>query len=327
MAIEREAENFALGEGWSLLKRTSESTWLSGGAGKFVKLAIGTFLGCAAASKASGRCDPSAVSRALQASFFWALTYPLVDDVLDSGSSNSKDRARLERSLRQALRDYGPSSSSGHDLAPPIAVAMRRLLALPDTNRKRVADAIESVLVAHVEGAKPRLGLDVDAGDAFVWLALEKSLLVRTATSEVCGFEVTWDEYRVMAPVAYFNQLGDDIWDAAEDLRDGAINPVTLWLTGARAENPYQTYLDFGAWIADESADSGTARAVALAIVHTFSLALSDGSASEAVLASVLGGAFRSELLTAVPHIDPDSMLFEFDRLSVREYLSRGDAQ
>lgn len=316
--LTRGLERFALEEAWPLLERTSEAAWLTGGAGKFTKLLIGTFLGHAAAAKERCQGGHDTILVAARASFYWALTYPLVDDVLDGGQYSAKDRERLEDALRSVLHADCEALPPG---TPPIAIAIDRLLRLPGIDRARSAAAIDAVLTAHVEGAKQRLGEPASDGDSSVHNALEKSLLVRIATSELCGFRVPWEDYRKMAAVAYFNQLGDDIWDAAEDVEHGNITPVTSWLTGFREENPYQEYVDFGAWLAEQAGSSAVARAATLAMVHTFSLAVAAGSTSVSGLGcDILGKGFDVGLLRCVPHIDPDSLLFDLERLAVAEY-------
>ncbi len=323
--FDTEIERFAVQEAWPLLERTSESVWLTGGAGRFAKLAIGTLIGCAAARRAEGRVGPGAIAEVVRLSFYWALTYPLVDDVLDRRTSTPADRQRLEAAMLVALRGEPRSGHIESDDDAPITVAMRRLLDIRSVDRDRVATAIESVLAAHVDGARTRLDSSVQRGEIFIRLALEKSLLVRAATAEICGFRLHWSDYADMAPVAYFNQLGDDIWDAAEDFEDGSISPVTLWITGASREDPFVQYYDFGAWLAESSGSRSCARGVALAMVHTFSLAMAAGSVPADRLISVLGAGFDPESLRCVPHIDPDSMLFDFERLAVAEYLSAAE--
>ncbi len=321
--FKHEMEMFIEGDAWEILEHTSEDAWLNGGAGKFVKLAIGTMLGCVETNQARGDADVDSVIRAMKTVFYWALTYPLVDDVLDQGESSLADRQSLARTMREALSAGGEEDEPTNDV-PPIAIAMRRLLSIPGINRKRVSTAILAVLEAHVDGATPRLESVIEEGDLYVWLSLEKSLLVRVATSEISGIPVPWKDYQEMAGVAYFNQLGDDLWDAEEDLRDGAITPVTMWARGLRRENPSRMYVDFGAWLSDEAGNEQTTRGIALAIVHTFSLSRGAGPLTDSMLEMELEGAFPASLMDAVPHIDPDSMLFEFERLAVREYKRWG---
>ena len=297
----------------SLMRSLPRDTVEDGGIGKLIKLIVGTLIGRANAMPAT---DPAGATRYIiesaRIAYCWAVTYPLVDDVLDSGATGPATRA----ALRELFAGLGAGAPGGPLAESELGRRMRELCELlAPPVRVRAAAAIRNVFLAHDADSSSRLG---DArGDADpLEVALLKSLLVRIATMEICGIPATAADYRAMAAVALFNQLGDDIWDAAEDLRNDRLTPVTRYHRGGGA-NPYRAYLDFAAFLAGES--GAAARPASLAVCHTFKLA-HDAKCAEtraellAALRQFAPAAAAVTILTCTPHVDPDSMLFDFER-------------
>jgi hypothetical protein len=306
-----------------LIPHVPRETLRSGGLAKFVKVIIGTLVGVASARPQcrDGAEVAESVCRALAVAANWAVTYPLVDDVLDSAATDQETRHQLTQLFM--------SLSLGQPVhVPKLQVLHQRMLELlgciPIESRSRVSQAIWNVFLAHKADAEGVLA-EVNSSTDVVVVSLLKSLLVRTATMEISSMPATKTDYQSMAGVALFNQFGDDIWDAHEDMASSRLTPVTQYLTHGGV-NPYHDYIYWGAYLA--SKNHAHARPIALAICHTLQLAYQAGTQRtrteiKNTLRDFAPRANASVILKCARHIDPDSVIFDFDAAIRWHYLPK----
>jgi hypothetical protein len=202
----------------------------AGGFGKLAKLAIGSIVGIAASSET--KVTAEAVVRATRLAFCWAMTYPLVDDILDSPDSPATCRNELISLFEDVRRGEPDRFYCRHASTAALQGCLTDLLTLvPTKSRSRVCEAIWNVFEAHridaIAASAPPARTRPNANEPLLEVAMMKSVLVRVATMEVCGIPANWDDYRAMAAIGLFNQMGDDIWDAEDDLAEGRSTSVT----------------------------------------------------------------------------------------------------
>ena len=282
---------------------------------KFFKVWLGVIIG-----RMSEIPDPPAatthyVINSFKIAFCWASTYPLVDDVLDSSKTSSCVRKEMADVMRAVFR----SDPLRHPLSFRSCIELRsrmlELLELLDlAHRDAAKNAIMNVFEAHqVDSGLRSTDPAIDVEERFN-NALLKSMLVRIATMHVCGIFPTAQDYLEMARVAIFNQLGDDIWDATEDLAENRVTPVTLGLLD-KGPDAYDYYLDYAAYLCQFAS---VERPAVLAISHTYRLAWDCGDATtrNRLKASIEKFSPKLDMWSffgSTQHIDPDSLIFDLE--------------
>ena len=301
---------------------------------KMLKVAVGVIAG-RTSTRSEHESDPvDFVFNTLRIAYCWGVTYPLVDNVLDSNETSPAIRNELTRSLMGifAARDEGADEPKDRQCStsPAIVEVEDRLLEamqlIPSERICRVKRILRHLYQAHRHDARRRLH-DVTCGEevGVLWHdvlvdTMLKSALVRLATMELCVIDVDRATRDRSLSRALYNQLGDDLWDIYEDTEDERVTPFTLALKCPGVPDPFALYVDYGVLLS-----SGLSRrrrtAVFLGVCETLKDALDTlkerpldhlGVASSVKRLLELSSGLDQESLglQSMPHVDFDAIIF-----------------
>lgn len=284
-------------------------------ASKFLKVFIGVLIG--RMSERPPTLTTQYIVDTFKAAFCWASTYPLVDDVLDSGNTSNSTRADLAAIINNV---FGNGESVGQTVDKSCVELRQRMVELktliPSGHETAAAQSILNVFRAHQQDAGIRESeVNVQSYER-LRTALLKALLVRAATMHVCGIFPSKKDYEEMAIVAVFNQLGDDIWDAIEDIAEGRTTLVTNQLLRG-GPNAYEYYLQYAGFLVSKFGVVA-ARPACLAIAHTFRLAWDAGTtetrqALTEALSKFSPNLDQTAFFRHTQYIDPDALIFDLE--------------
>lgn len=318
MAVVSEALNFLLPRLLSLHTAIPNQLEHQGSVGKLMKLFMGVLIGRMENLPSAPVDVTQYVIDSVKLAYCWACTYPLVDDILDERTTGDTQRRELVSVMRSVCEDDPIDTRAFCAASRELYARMGELFALiPEADRPAARAAILNVFRAHCQDSQHTISsADAPEYQTFFRVALLKSMLVRTATMHVCGIPPSEQDYREMASIAYFNQLGDDIWDARQDYEAGSVTPATLALAG-RGPNASLQYMDFAAYLCTME-NKNSARPAALAIAHTFRLAWQAGNdvtrqAIAEAMQTFAPDVDVNNFFGATQHIDPDSMIFDLE--------------
>ncbi|WP_029631092.1 hypothetical protein [Zavarzinella formosa] len=300
---------------------------------KLCKVAFGVLVHRVAAKKNHQEDHPTFIFNTLRLAFSWGVTYPLVDNVLDSGQTSNADREMLTRILSDLFGEkhvvQTPTKTVDH-VCPSIrevhSCLSEMLSLVPAQHIPQTLRVLGLLLESHRRDATRRLSTLHDNSpevfkDVMVDTAL-KSALVRMATMEVCGITITNKTFAQSVVRSLFNQLGDDLWDIYEDFDAGRVTPFTQYLTKGGGKNPFQFYLLYSTLISQEMSRRRQT-ATFLGFCETLRDSLltlkSQGddplgvSKAIANMLEIVANPPAMKWVRVVPHVDFDAVLFAFE--------------
>jgi hypothetical protein len=305
---------------------------------KLVKVAVGVLVGRSVSPPAARESLADYMFDSLRLAYSWGVTYPLVDNVLDSRETTPRVRDELNAAVAEAFG--GPPAAAPPGVAPAtdVLAEIRARLAeavslVPPDRLPRARSVLALLHEAHRRDAGRRLASTDAAAAAGLWPVVLadtalKAALVRLATMCLCGIDP--DEAAVGTSLSrgLFNQLGDDLWDIYEDADDDRVTPFTLYLRYPDLPDPFVLYLDYAQMLAE-----GMSRRRATAVFYGVCESLRDVLSTLAPATDRLGVARRISAalgataalapeevrqLRDVPHVDFDAILFRFEDLLYR---------
>lgn len=324
----------------ALLELISPDSLQNHGLIKLFKVAVGVVAGRTSVRDRVGGSAVDFIFDTLRLAYCWGITYPLVDNVLDSASTPTEVRNELAHRLRSLFSSPSPAPESGGvggdaGLRGVAEVVARLSEALGIVSRDRGAGTrgvLRLLFEAHERDAKRRLSSVAPGAAPAAWREVLtdtalKSALVRLATMGLCGIELDARTRDRSICRGLFNQLGDDLWDIYEDDADDRVTPFTLFLRAGGVPDPFVLYYRFSEFVA-----AGLTRRRATAVFLGFSETLRDAVLTLAVrpddglevrrhvlhlLRGSAGPPSDSAAVLAVPHVDFDAILFLFEEATL----------
>ncbi len=312
-----------------LLAVMSNDSVQSNGLIKLGKVFFGTLVGSSTCQN-KWDCDSATfVIDSIRLAYSWGVTYPLVDNILDSSQTSSQVRDAICTVVRRSfsgshqIDNLGYSDRGIKELSERLSEVSALI---PDANRERARSLLLRLLEVHQRDSERRIseGQQFDE-DEILSETTQKAALVRLATMEICGIEVDSETIARCEERGLFNQLGDDLWDIYEDAAEKRVTPFTNFLVSdcPRSFNPFVFYVNYSKKIT-----SGMSRyrcySTMLGCAESFrDLHLSFGKLGNDSLFvwSHISETLRDEgiedvedFLSQVPHVDFDAVLFEAER-------------
>jgi hypothetical protein len=302
---------------------------------KLLKIALGVVVSCAAAAESSAESgDSRAILDTLRLAFSWGVTYPMVDNLLDSASASASLKTELVTTLETTFGDREEVTS-----APLASAQVREVVArlkevielAPAQRRPVIRKTLLLLLEAHRRDSDRKLsavgGVVPSGYEDSVWAdSLLKSALIRIATMEICGTPVEGDRLAAQLAASLVNQLGDDLWDVEADVANDRVTPFTLQALGRSQRDAFAFYLRYCLRITRRES---TARQVAIVFgVLDSSRCFFDAGAQSQRRFPHFARELASKLKATglgqpsfshrdVPHIDPDGVIFAFEEAAI----------
>jgi hypothetical protein len=223
----------------------------SNGLIKLAKVFFGTLVGSSACTGRWKTDDVAFVMDSIRLAYSWGITYPLVDNILDSAETPHSVRAEICEEIQSVFEDTTGGSGIPRSSSSPAVLQLRQRLAevvelIPESNRSSALSILIKLLDVHKRDSARRLNSADELCMADVLAdTVQKASLVRLATMEICGISTGPDVIRRCEERGLFNQYGDDLWDIYEDFRDQRVTPFTLFLAKGIGSNPFHYYIQY----------------------------------------------------------------------------------
>lgn len=225
---------------------------------KLIKIIVGVVMhvmedlnGETSPAERSARLDD-----AIRLGYSYGLTYPFIDDLLDSGVLNAQEKEQYSHMIRQALLtgkvpELGQWSGKNMELVHFVHQELRDAFEYiqgrqrPETQQTFFEQSNVFFHSQHIDRIKDLANPDYTNEELYLPIILKSSssrLIVRSVISAAAdeGFEDRTFYYGI------YNQLADDFADMFQDLNDGAVTPYTYYLQyrGQRQDliNPFELY-------------------------------------------------------------------------------------
>lgn len=295
---------------------------------KLIKIGFGVIAARVSARPAEAVDEVAFIETTLRLAYSWGITYPLVDDVLDSDSVSAELKQDLVSALRKQFTDPDAERPAG---GAPVVVEvvdrMREVLSLTSSGRRPVLmKELRILLEAHRRDSARKLSQLHGGGEALetdVWADSSlKAAFIRIATMELCGTPV--DDVRLATQLvsSLVNQLGDDLWDIGEDFANDRVTPFTLYLTRGAGRDPFTFFLRYCLQVV-RSESPRRRLAMAIGVQETCRCLFESGEEAEPRSSESVKALRRAldDLYPAgtspdpmdIPHVDPDAVLFALE--------------
>ncbi len=277
--------------------------------------------------------DVEFILNSVRLAFSWGITYPLVDDVLDSDLTPPALREELVNAIAQVFGGAAAARTS-HPLVTEVGARLAEVLELmPTAQLATIRHTMLLLLRAHDRDSARRLS-DVELPvpqdlQREVWGdSLLKAALVRVATWQVTGARFAWTQWPELLSSAMVNQFGDDLWDSLEDIDEDRVTPFTLYLTKKASQDPFSAYFAHSFKVA-MTASSHRRVAMLIGVQETARCLLESQArchgadpfgavpALERTLPRV-SPHWTLQGLMAVPHVDLDAVVFDLAKSVLR---------
>ena len=188
------------------------------------------------------------IFRALKAGYYYGLTYPLVDDILDSKKIiSTKEKKEMTESIRQGLegKEIDWLKISNHPIAEPLKKIFEGLTEIyPIKENKEIYHAILMLHEAQVEDNLRNIRNYYNAEEIYTSIIL-KSAYSRIVPGLLGGRKLTEAFYDKMMVWGIHNQLMDDLRDYSTDGKNNSFTPYVYYSTehGKRIINPFNVYM------------------------------------------------------------------------------------
>ncbi|MFM9961823.1 MAG: hypothetical protein ACKV2Q_11430 [Planctomycetaceae bacterium] len=327
-------ENYFVPRVADLLTSMPEQSVRDHGLIKLCKVAFGTIAGRTSVREHHEPDRIDFIFNTLRLAYSWGVTYPLVDNVLDSAATTPTMREQLPIVLKTlfASASFGfdeDARNLEHTAIREVHARLSEVLTLVPLKRQSTARRwLGNLLESHRRDSLRRLSTTNrrDANKLYREVMIDtalKSALVRLATMEVCGIEVDEQIATRSFLRSLFNQLGDDLWDIYEDADDDRVTPFTLHLTHPGTSDPFKFYLGYTT-ILTRGLSHRRQIAAMMGLCETLRdslLALQQRTSDSLGVANAIAEMMdksakkpASSLAAEVPHVDFDAVLFSFER-------------
>lgn len=302
---------------------------LNHGVIKLIKIGFGVIAARVSARPAEAVDEVAFIVTTLRLAYSWGITYPLVDNVLDSDSLSAELKQDLVSALRTLFADPvddGPPVASA-PVVVEVVDRLREVLSLTPAGRRPVLmKELRILLEAHRRDSARKLSQLHGSGEALatdVWADSSlKAAFIRIATMELCGTPV--DDVRLATQFvsSLVNQLGDDLWDIGEDFANDRVTPFTLYLTRRTGRDPFTFFLRYCLHVV-RSESPQRRLAMAIGVQETCRCLFESGEEAEPRSSGSVTALRRAldDLYPAgmspdtmdIPHVDPDAVLFALE--------------
>lgn len=196
------------------------------------------------------------LDEAIRIGYCYGLTYPFIDDLLDSKVLTAPEKERYSAMIRQALLagavpDPGSWPEEKTELIRFVHAELGeafdyiRNRQKPETEQDFFSQAYLFFQSQHLDRIKDLRHPGYTNEELFLPIILKSSSSRRIVRSVIAA-EDDGDFDRFTFYYGIYNQLADDFADLEDDLRDGAVTPYTYYYTHRHSRpdliNPYELY-------------------------------------------------------------------------------------
>lgn len=225
---------------------------------KLIKIILGVVLHVTDDMNAETPSDERAqrLDAAIRLGYSYGLTYPFIDDLLDSQALTVEEKEQYSLMIREALLtgvvpDIEEWKGEHHEVIRYVHGELREAFEYihnyqrPETQRTFLQQSYVFFQSQEIDRAKTLSNAHYSNEELYIPIIIKSSssrLIVRSVLSapEDEGFDLRTFYYGI------YNQLADDFADMFDDLEEGAVTPYTYYLTyrDQRPDliNPYELY-------------------------------------------------------------------------------------
>ena len=225
------------------------------GVSKILKVAFGVIIGRLDAIPNKPINISDYIIDSIKIGFYWASTYPLVDDILDSPIKD-KDK---QYSVIMAVKNFINNEKADSKVETHESIVLSEFLQnmkhlIDETSIERIQGWLKLLLEAHVRDSDRKFNhKNYTFTDVIIESTL-KAALVRISTREICGILIPEEDLKNFIMAGLHNQMKDDFRDMSEDLNAGCVTAFTLYSykTNNTTENPYAYTADYIAYLSQQ---------------------------------------------------------------------------
>lgn len=258
------------------------------------------------------------LDEAIRLGYSYGLTYPYIDDLLDSSVLNAKEKEQYSEMIRTTLLtgtipELGEWSGKNKELIYFIHSELRDAFEYiknhqrPDTQSSFFEQSYVFFHSQDLDRSKNLLNEHYTNDELYIPIILKSSssrLIVRSVISAPIDEE--FDNHTFYYGI--YNQLADDFADMEEDMREGAVTPYTYYLKYHQQRsdliNPFELY-----W------------AVISHLIHT--IYQSDDKAREVLLDRVINGLKRYKERVGLEKYTETMGVFSFGNQELHRLIQR----
>lgn len=196
------------------------------------------------------------LDEAIRLGYSYGLTYPFIDDLLDSNVLQQQEKDKYSAMIRQTLLngivpELGEWNGSNAELMSFVHSELRdafeymKKYQKPDTLQTFFEQSFVFFHSQHLDRIKKLTCSSYSNEELYLPIILKSSssrMIVRSVIS--AGTDEGFDQRTFYYGI--YNQLADDFADMFDDLKDGAVTPYTYYLTYHRERadliNPFELY-------------------------------------------------------------------------------------
>lgn len=196
------------------------------------------------------------LGEAIRLGYSYGLTYPFIDDLLDSGALTTEEQEQYSNMIREALLtgmvpDIGEWQGEHNEIIHFIHSELREAFKYikeyqsPQTEHHFFAQSYVFFCAQDIDRVKDLANANYTNEELYIPIILKSSssrLIVRSVirAPEDAGFEHRTFYYGI------YNQLADDFADMLDDLQEGAVTPYTYYVKYRQQRpdliNPFELY-------------------------------------------------------------------------------------
>lgn len=180
----------------------------------------------------------------VKTAYYWGLTYPLIDDIIDSDILTPNEKSHYFELLTALFSNTDghlhSALPSKHPFIAYIVASLQGLKAITPYHDNRetyltILLALESHMADYQSGHADAMPINI----------IMKSGLVRVVTALLAGVPVSEACLKNMLLMAFYNQEEDDMRDVLEDLDKHNPTPFVRYILNGDIENPFYLYIQY----------------------------------------------------------------------------------
>ena len=178
----------------------------------------------------------------VKTAYYWGLTYPLIDEVIDSDvltADEKNDYFNLLKAIFSDKNDYSAINlQNKHKFVTYFLDSWNSLkVILPYKDNKKTYITILLALESHIADCQKNNYDEINI--------ILKAGLVRTSTALIAGIPVSDELLKNMFLMSFYNQEEDDMADILEDLESGHSTPFSQFIKNETSKNPFYLFIQY----------------------------------------------------------------------------------
>lgn len=237
-----------------LLDVLPDEVLLQSGFAKMVKVLLGMIAHSAISIPSGSSCEEinNILLKSVKLGYYWGVTYPLLDDVIDSNVLSKKELTLLKEIVHNIFSKESISVDENLFTKPYLNELIFCLFSLREVmpyNEHKLTYKLMQ-MAHHAQNEDSELSLCNSYNEETLYsLIILKAALVRIATASISGVKIDSNFIKNIFIMALYNQEEDDFQDFFEDIAARRPTPFTFYIRNRLIENPITIFFSYSSFI------------------------------------------------------------------------------